>query len=115
LKSNSSQPSPTSRTDAGVLALAVGRGELHHVAHGRTGLGVAQLGSRRGHALQQFRVALAEGLAGGQLEPWSWAPSARPIRRCSIAGASWPAAQRQRGRLAVEGVDDVGAVGPARR
>jgi hypothetical protein len=65
------------------------------------------------HALQQLGVARAEGLAGGTSKvarALLHADQALLERRRQLAGA-----QRQRGRLAVEGVDDVGAVGPASR
>ena len=53
----------------GVAALAVGRGELHHIAHVVLFVGVAQLVHQLArHPLLHVGVALAKGLAGGQLE-----------------------------------------------
>ena len=66
----------------------------------------------RADPLQHLGVALAEGLAGASSNECAralgQADQARLDRRRELAGA-----ERQRGRLVVEGVDDVGAVGAA--
>ena len=113
LKSNSSQSSPSSRTTPAKAPCAVRRGELHHVAGRVVLVRRAQLLQQAArHALQHVRVALAEGLARGQREglvgAFGQADQPRFHRRRQLAGA-----QRQRGRLVVEGVHHVGAVGPA--
>ena len=70
--------------------LAVGRGKAHDVADAVVAVGIA-FGVERGAAdtMNQRRIALAEGFAGGQRERFL-AAAARPIRRASIAGASSP-------------------------
>ena len=95
---------------ARITALPVRARELHHVAHRINLVRVAQLAQQRQlHALQQLGVAVAEGFARGQLETLvrtlGQADKARLDGGRQLAGA-----QRQRRRLVVEGVDDVGAV-----
>ena len=52
-----------------VLAHAIGRGELHHIADLVLLLGVTQFIEQLArHPLQQIGVALAKGLASGQIE-----------------------------------------------
>ena len=52
-----------------VLALAVGRRKLHHIAYAVFFIGVAQFIEQLArHPLQQLRVALAKSLACGQLK-----------------------------------------------
>ena len=98
---------------AGVGALPVGRGELHDIAHAVFSVGIPQLGQQRAaHALQQLHVSLAEGLTGGQVEAGPGALGQADQARIDGRG-KLPAAQRQRRRLAVEGVDDSLPVGPA--
>jgi DNA repair protein RadC len=91
----------------GKLALVVGRGELHHVTHGVLLAGVTHL---REHLARQpllhGRVAFAKGGTGGQLKGAVCAlfqPDETGLhRRCQLARA-----QRERGGLGLEGVDDV--------
>ena len=54
---------------AGILALAVRRGELHHIADLVGFIGVAQLVEQLArHPLNQLGVAVTKGNAGWQLE-----------------------------------------------
>ncbi|MEY4757252.1 MAG: hypothetical protein RJA34_2150 [Pseudomonadota bacterium] len=92
---------------AGVLTLAIGRGELHHIPGLVNLVRIAQLAHQAGcHPLNHVRIALAKGGtswqfklgAGTLLQP----QQARFHGRGQLAGA-----QGQGGRLLVEGVDHI--------
>jgi len=92
---------------ARIAARAIGRGELHHVAHGVLLVGVAHLREQlSGHPLLHVGIALAEGFAGGQLEG-----GMRALLQAHQAllhgGRKLAGAERQGRGLVGEGVDDV--------
>ena len=89
------------------LALAIGRGQLDHIAHGVLLLRIAQLVQLLARQpLDHVRVALAEGFTGRHVEAGARAllqTQQAPLdRRRQLA-----AAQRQRGRRPTEGADDI--------
>ncbi len=92
---------------AGIAAQAVGGGELHDLTHCITLVRIAHLGQQLvGDPLLHVGIALAKGLAGRYRErrPLALGEPQQALfdRRRQLAST-----QRQRGRLVVEGVDDI--------
>jgi len=91
----------------GELALAVGGGELHHIAHVVGFMGVAHVAQHlAGQPLLHLRVAFAKGGAGRQLK--RGAGALFHVHQAGFnRGREFSGAQAQGSGLAVEGVDDV--------
>ena len=91
----------------GVAAKAIGRGELHHIAHAVCLQGVAHVVQQLArHPLHHVGIALAKSLPGGQLKGRARA-LLQPQQALLNRRRQLTRAERQRGGLAREGVDDV--------
>lgn len=91
----------------GVGAHAVGRSKFHHLAHVVLLVGVAHFVEQLApHPLLHVGVALAKSLALGQLERGACALG-QAHQALLHGGRELAVAQRERGRLVGEGVDDV--------
>jgi hypothetical protein len=74
----------------GIAAQSIGGGELHHVTRGVLLVRITEFVEQLArHPLHHVGLVLTEGLARCQIDGGA-DPSSRPIRRCSMAGDSWP-------------------------